>query len=356
MTFVWPQLLWSLLLVPLLAAGYAAWSRRRSAARRELGGLVLSAGPGRGRWRHLPPALFLLSIALLLVSVGRPAAVVTLPAQHETVVLAIDVSGSMRATDVKPTRLAAAQEAARAFVATQPRSTRIGLVTFAGVASLVQPPTDNREDVLQAIERMQPQRGTAIGSAIVVSLATIFPRDGIDLRMVGRKPGAPAEGTREQRRDAARGRGDPLEDLTTQSQAPRATPGSYDSAVIVLLSDGQSTTGPEPVAAAKLAAERGVRVYTVGVGTAKGEVLRTDGWSMRVSLDEGQLKTVADLTRGEYFQAADAAELKRVYQSMSSRFVMEKKELEIGALFAAGAVLLALLAAGLSVAWYGRVL
>jgi Ca-activated chloride channel family protein len=124
----------------------------------------------------------------------------------------------------------------------------------------------------------------------------------------------------------------------------------------VLLSDGQSTTGPEPVAAAKLAAERGVRVYTVGVGTAKGEVLRTDGWSMRVSLDEGQLKTVADLTRGEYFQAADAAELKRVYQSMSSRFVMEKKELEIGALFAAGAVLLALLAAGLSVAWYGRVL
>jgi Ca-activated chloride channel family protein len=353
MTFVWPQMLWSLLLVPLLAAGYLAWNRRRAAARRELGGLVLSAGPGRGRWRHLPPALLLLAIALLLAAVGRPAAVVTLPAQHQTIVLAIDVSGSMRATDVAPTRLAAAQEAARAFVRTQPRSTRIGIVTFAGVASLVQPPTENRDDVMQAIDRLQPQRGTAIGSAIVVSLATLFPLERIDLRMVGRPPGAPADGTREQRRDAARA---PSDAPTTPSERTAVAPGSYASAVIVLLTDGQSTTGPDPVAAARLAVERGVRVYTVGVGTAKGEVLRTDGWSMRVSLDEGQLKTVADLTRGEYFQADSAAELKRIYQSMSSRFVMERKELEIGALFAAGGALLALLAAALSVAWYGRVL
>lgn len=357
MTFVWPQLLWSLLLVPLLATAYLAWTRRREAARRELGGLVLSAGPGRARWRHLPPALFLLAIALLLTAVGRPAAVVTLPAQHETVVLAIDVSGSMRATDVKPTRLAAAQEAARAFVRTQPRSTRIGIVTFAGIASLVQPPTENREDVLQAIDRLQPQRGTAIGSAIVVSLATIFPKDGIDLRRLARTSGPPAEGNREQRRDAARASpGDPAAAPAAPSERPPAQPGSYESAVIVLLTDGQSTTGPDPVAAAKLAADRGVRIYTVGVGTAKGEVLRTDGWSMRVSLDESQLKTVADLTRGEYFQADNAAELKRIYQAMSSRFVMEKKELEVGALFAAGAALLALLAAGLSVAWYGRML
>ena len=355
MTFVWPQMLWALVAVPLLAAAYVAWTRRRGAARTTFGGLSLSAGPGRGAWRHLPPALFLLAIALLLLAVGRPAAVVTLPAQHETVILAIDVSGSMRATDVKPTRLAASQAAARAFVDAQPRSTRIGIVTFAGTASLVQPPTENREDVAQAIERLQPQRGTAIGSAIVVSLATIFPGTGIDLRMVGRRE-AGADGNREQRRDAARaGAG-------VGPGAPQAKPfepvpaGSFDSAVIVLLSDGQSTTGPDPVAAARLAAERGVRIYTVGIGTAKGEVLRTDGWSMRVSLDEAGLKTVADLTRGEYFLADSAAELKRIYQSMSSRFVMEKKELEVGALFAAGAALLALLGAGLSVAWYGRVL
>ncbi|MEI7445362.1 MAG: VWA domain-containing protein [Burkholderiales bacterium] len=352
MSFVWPQMLWGLLAVPLLGAAYLAWVRRRTARRAALGGLTQSVGPGRGRWRHLPPALFLVAIALLLVSLGRPAAVVTLPAQHEVVVLAIDVSGSMRATDVKPNRLAASQVAARAFVEAQPRTTRIGIVSFAGTASLVQPPTENREDVLQAIERLQPQRGTAIGSAIVVSLATIFPGTGIDLRMVGQRPGGSGNdgATREQRRDAARGTGPdgkPFEPVP---------PGSYDSAVIVLLSDGQSTTGPDPVAAAKLAAERGVRVYTVGIGTAKGEVLRTDGWSMRVSLDESGLKTVADLTRGEYFLADSATELKRIYQSMNSRFVMEKKELEVGAMFAAAAALLALLGAGLSVAWYGRIL
>jgi Ca-activated chloride channel family protein len=277
-----------------------------------------------------------------------------MPAQHEVVMLAIDVSGSMRATDVKPTRLAAAQVAARAFVESQPRSTRIGVVTFAGTASLVQPPTDNREDVFQAIERLQPQRGTAIGSAIVVSLATIFPKAGIDLRMVGRRDGGPgADNNRESRRDAARAGKAPEAGTPPDEKVP---PGSNDSAVIVLLSDGQSTTGPDPVAAAKLAADRGIRVYTVGVGTAKGEVLRTDGWSMRVALDESQLKTVADLTRGEFFLADNAAELKRIYQSMSSRFVMEKKELEIGALFAAAAALFALLGAGLSVAWYGRIL
>jgi Ca-activated chloride channel family protein len=357
-SFVWPQLLWALLAVPLLAAGYVAWVRRRSAARGALQGLAAGSGPGRGRLRHLPPALFLLALTLLLVSVGRPAAVVTLPAQHETVILAIDVSGSMRATDVKPNRLAASQAAAKAFVDGQPRSTRIGIVTFAGTASLVQPPTDNREDIAQAIDRLQPQRGTAIGSAIVVSLATLFPKAGIDLRMVGRGNGQGADGNREQRRDAARNAREPGAGTSADAaqQQPKVPPGSYDSAVVVLLSDGQSTTGPDPVAAAKLAADRGVRVYTVGIGTAKGEVLRTDGWSMRVTLDESSLKTVADLTRGEYFQASDAEQLKRIYQSMNSRFVMEKKELEIGALFAGAAALLALVAAGLSVAWYGRIL
>jgi Ca-activated chloride channel family protein len=353
MTFVWPQMLLGLVLVPLLAGLYLFWARRRAARHRVLGGLGRSVGPGGGRLRHLPPALFLLAITLLLVSVGRPTAVITMPSRHEVVVLAIDVSGSMRATDVKPTRLAAAQEAARAFIAEQPRTTRLGIVSFAGVASLVQPPTADREEVLQAIDRIQPQRGTAIGSAIVVSLATLFPDAGIDLRSVGRKDAAPgADASREARRDAARP-GNPARPREAFVPVPA---GSYDAGVIVLLSDGQSTTGPDTIAAAKLAAERGVRVYTVGVGTAKGEVLRTDGWSMRVALDEAALKTVADVTRGEYFFAGNAEELKRIYQSMNSRFVMEKKELEIGAFFAAAAALLALLAAGLSVAWYGRVL
>lgn len=354
MSFIWPQLLWAMLAVPLLAVVYWAWQRRRRAARGMLGRLMAPAAPGRGRLRHLPPALFLLAIALLLLSAARPAAVLTLPAQHETILLAVDVSGSMRATDVKPNRLAATQVAARAFVNAQPRSTRIGIVSFAGTAQLVQPPTQNREDIAQSIERLQPQRGTAIGSAIVVSLATLFPNAGIDLRSVGRRDGEGGDASRPVRRDpfAPGGAGaarkpEPFEPVP---------PGSYDSAVIVLLSDGQSTTGPDPVAAAKLAAERGVRVYTVGIGTAKGEVLRTDGWSMRVALDEPALKTIADMTRGEYFQASDAAQLERIYASMKSRFVMEKKELEIGALFTAAAAALALAAAALSLAWYGRIL
>jgi Ca-activated chloride channel family protein len=356
MTFLWPQMLLALALVPVLAGLYVAWARRRAARQRRLGGLAMSVGPGAGRLRHLPPALFLLAVALLLVSVGRPAATVTVPARHETVVLAIDVSGSMRATDVQPTRLAAAQAAARAFVGQQPRSTRVGIVTFAGVASLVQPPTDDREEILQTIDRFQPQRGTAIGSAIVVSLATIFPGQGIDLRSLAARAGGPGgEPTREGRRDAARGL------PTLPGSAPRepfvpVPAGSHDSAVIVLLSDGQSTTGPDALAAAKLAADRGVRVYTVGIGTTKGEVLRTDGWAMRVALDEAALKTVADLTRGEYFFAGNAVELERIYKTLNSRFVMEKQELEIGAFFAAAAALLALVAAGLSVSWYGRVL
>jgi Ca-activated chloride channel family protein len=356
MSFLWPQMLFGLALVPVLAALYAWSVHRRRARLGSLGGLVLAAGPGQGPWRHLPPVLYLLAIALLLTAVGRPAAVVTLPAQHETIVLAIDVSGSMRATDVQPTRLAAAQAAARAFVEAQPRSTRIGIVSFAGTAQVVQTPTEDREEIRQAIDRFQPQRGTAIGSAIVMSLATIFPGAGIDLRMLQpRRDGQPGAGggTREERRDAARASGG---GARPGQPAEAVAAGSYESAVIVLLSDGQSTTGPDPIAAARLAAERGVRVYTVGIGTAKGEVLRTDGWSMRVTLDEAALKTIADLTRGEFFQAASADELKRIYQSMNSRFVMEKKEIEIGAFFAGAAVLLSLLAAGLSVAWFGRVL
>ena len=358
MQFLWPHHLAWMLLLPLLPLLYLWLLRRRDKPALGFPSLeIVRAAAGKPWRRHVPPALVFAALGLLLLALARPTAPISLPWAKSTIWLALDISRSMRVQDVQPTRMVAAQNAAKAFLGALPREIEVGLVTFAGTAQVAQQATRDRPSLVAAIDAIQMQYGTAIGSAIVVSLATIFPKDGIDLRMVGRRPGGPEEGNREQRRDAAKARGgDPIEDLTTQSQKPKAAPGSYDSAVVVLLSDGQSTTGPDPVAAAKLAAERGVRVYTVGVGTAKGEVLRTDGWSMRVSLDEAQLKTVADLTRGEYFQADDAAELKRIYQSMSSRFVMEKKELEIGALFAAGAALLALLAAGLSVAWYGRVL
>ena len=348
MSFVWPQMLFTLAVLPLIAGFYLWRQRSQRAASQTLSGISAATASGQA-WRpHLPPLLFLLGLALMLFALSRPATVVSMPTSHRTVILALDISGSMRATDLQPTRLAAAQAAARAFIDAQPSSTRIGIVSFAGTASLVQAPTGNREDLSQALDRLQPQRGTAIGSAIVVSLATLFPGAGIDLKSVGQRPAAPAgNGSREDRRDAAR-------------QSPEKTEpvpaGSFESAVIVLMSDGQANTGPDPVGAAKLAADRGVRLYTVGIGSTKGEVLRTDGWSMRVGLDEASLKTIADITRGEYFQAASSDELKRVYASMNSRFVVERKELEVGALFAGAGLVMLLIAAALSVAWYGRIL
>jgi Ca-activated chloride channel homolog len=354
MSFVWPQMLFALALLPLLAGFYIWRQRNARAALQTLSGIATARAGGQAWRAHLPPGLFMLGLALMLFALSRPAMVISLPTSHQTVILALDISGSMRATDLQPTRLAAAQAAARAFIDAQPSSTRIGIVSFAGTASLVQPPTSNREDLSQALDRLQPQRGTAIGSAIVVSLATIFPGTGIDLKSVGQRPAAPAapaapagNGTREERRDAAR---------KSPAQPEPVPAGSFESAVIVLMSDGQANTGPDPVAAAKLAADRGVRLYTVGIGSSKGEVLRTDGWSMRVGLDEASLKTIADITRGEYFQAASTEELKRVYASMNSRFVVERKELEIGAVFAGAGLLMLLIAAALSVAWYGRIL
>ena len=351
MTFFWPNMLWLLAVVPALVAAYLLLLRRKKAAARRYASLALAHGaagsaPG-GLRRHVPPALFLLALVLMIAATARPAAVIQLPAQHETVILAMDISGSMRAADVEPSRIAAAQAAARAFIAEQPRGTRIGVVGFAATASLVQPPTQSREDVLAAIERFQLQRGTAVGSRILVSLAAIFPKAGIDVQSL-EPDGAP-------RRDARRGAADPA--LAPQAPAfEPVPPGSYQSAVIVLLTDGQTTTGPDPIRAARMAAERGVRVYTVGVGTAKGEVVRNEGWSMHVSLDEEVLKTIANMTHGEYFYAGTASDLKKVYQALNARFVMESRETEITALVSAAAAALAMLAALLSVLWFNRIL
>jgi Ca-activated chloride channel family protein len=305
-------------------------------------------GAGHKFRRHIPPLLFLAALAVMIAAVARPAAVITLPSQHETVILAMDTSGSMRATDVEPSRIAAAQAAARAFVADQPRHTRIGVVAFAGTASVVQAPTQNREEILAAIDRFQLQRATAIGSGILVSLKTIFPDAEFDLRSWNPRA--------DSMRDPVRGvLPDQAGDLKKQAFKPVA-PGSYTSAIIILLTDGQSNVGPNPIAAARLAADRGVRIFTVGVGTTEGWVLNFEGWSMRVRLDEEALKTIADVTRGEYFFASTATDLKKIYQALTARLVLETKETEITALFSAAAAVLALLAALLSVLWFNRIL
>ena len=346
-TFLWPDLLWLLLAVPLLVLAYWLLLRRKKKLAVRYAALAMirdAQGPAQRVRRHVPPALFLVALTLMIVAIARPQALVTLPSQHETIVLAMDVSGSMRAADVEPNRLVAAQNAARAFVNEQPAHTRVGIVSFAGTAAVVQPPTRTREDILAAIDRFQLQRGTAVGSGILVSLKTIFPDAEFDLRSWNPR--------------GEKAKAGPLDRAGRDDKAPpkAVPPGSFKSAAIILLTDGQTTTGPDPIESARMAAERGIRVYTVGVGTEKGEMIGAEGWSMRVRLDEASLKQIANVTQGEYFYAGNATDLRKVYESLSSKLVFEQRQSEVTALFAAAAALFAVLAAALSMLWFGRIM
>ena len=339
-----------LALVPVMVGLYVLILRQRKKSALAFSNFALvkeALGKRTGWRRHLPPLLLLGALTLMLLALARPATTVTLPTQHETVILAIDVSGSMRADDVQPTRLAAAQAAARAFIKDTPSSTRIGVVSFAGNAALVQPPTRNRDAVYAAIEQLQLQNATAIGSGILASLKALFPDQDFDGKGQQLRAGLGSA--------AAGGSSSPLGARPKREPKP-VPPGSYKSAAVILLTDGQSTTGPDPVDAARLAAQRGVRVFTVGVGTPDGQILTGEGWSIRVRLDEDALKVIADLTRGEYFFAGNAPDLKRIYQSLNAKLVMERKRTEVTALFTAVAASLTLLAAALSLMWFNRIL
>ena len=343
MSFLWPHMLWAMAAVPALVLLYWWILKRRRKSAVRLASVAIArqaAGKGPGWRRHVPPMLMLLSLATLLFTLSRPTATITLPLAERTIILAMDVSGSMRAEDVKPNRLVASQEAAKAFIADLPREVRVGVVSFAGTAAVVQAPTFSRDDVIAAIDRFQLQRGTATGSGIILSLATLFPDDGIEIQHVTGQKNFPDN------RSIAKKDAKPFQPVPA---------GSYNSAAIIMLTDGQRTTGPDPLDAAKMAAERGIRVYTVGIGTTQGEVIGFEGWSMRVKLDEETLKNISVLTHGEYFYAGTAEDLKKVYESLSSRMVVERKETEITALFAGLGALLALAAATLSLWWFGRV-
>jgi Ca-activated chloride channel family protein len=338
MSFIWPQMLPLLLLVPVLVAIYIFVLRRRKKVALKYSSLSIvkeALDPGQRIRRHLPPLLFLLGLTAMLLAVARPVSVVTLPTDKKTVILAMDVSGSMRATDLQPNRLVASQEAARNFVAALPGTARIGVVTFAGSAALVQPPTVNRDEVLAAIDRFQTQPATAVGSGILVSLQAIFPEAGFSLNANLRQY---------------------EEEMTSGGSGTTAEAGSGASAAIILLTDGQTTIGPDPVEAARVAAARGVRIYTVGIGTEKGEIVRGDGWAMQVGLDETTLKTIANLTDSEYFRADSGGELQQVYEKLNSRIVFETRSTEITPILAGVAAALTMLAGLLSLLWFNRVL
>ncbi len=347
MTFLWPQFLWLMLALPLLVVVYVWLLRRKKKMALRYASLSIvreAMGSGQTLRRHIPPLLFLLALAAMLLAAARPFAVVTLPSQQETIILAMDVSGSMRATDVLPNRLVASQNAAKAFLTELPRSVRVGIVAFAGTASVVQPATLSREDLVTAIDKFQMQRATAIGNAIVVSLGELLPNAGIDLASLtygrNRNSGVAIDQVPKE----------PKKEFTP------VAPGSYGSGAIILLTDGQRTTGVDPMEAAKIAADHGVRVYTVGVGTVDGETIGFEGWSMRVKLDEETLKAIATKTQAEYFYAGTAADLKKVYETLSSRLTVEKKETEISGLLALAAAVLALISASLSLLWFNRIL
>ncbi len=345
LTFLWPRMLWLFVLVPVLVLVVWRLGRRGKQLAVSYPALEMIAGAGGGRtgWRrHVPPLLMLLSLCSLIAAIARPQALMMLPSRLETVVLAMDMSGSMRADDIKPSRIAAAQQAAKVFVEKQPMGVSVGVVAVAGAAAVVQSPSRRREDVIAAIERLQLQRGTALGSGLIISLATVLPNAGIDVArfMEGGSGRNPSSGPA----------------LAPGLRAEPVVPGSYSSAAIVVLSDGQSNTGPEVEKAVALAAEHGVRIFTVGVGTPEGAVLSVEGWSMRVKLDEAVLKNIADTTGGQYFQAGDAEELKKIYGLLGARLAFDKRDqVEVTSLFSALGALLAVCSGLLSLWWFGRV-
>lgn len=357
MTFIWMDMLWLLLLVPALIALYIWLMRRKKRAALRYANLPLvkqAIGRGLGWRRHVPPALLLLAIAVLILAVARPAAVVTLASSRATVVLAMDVSGSMRAQDMAPSRIVAAQEAAKTFIAKQPVDVQIGIVAFAANAVLVQAPTLDRELLNTAIDSFDLRRGTAVGAGVLMALKTIFPDEEFVL-----------EGSIDPR-DQLGGRsfGGALPGITSRSldgPAPErpehvpVEPGSYQNAVVILLTDGATTTGPDPIAAGRLAADYGVRVFTVGFGSSEGDVVDFGGRSMRARLDAPTLQDIADRTEAQYFEARSTEALTEVYDSLSTKLVAEKKLTEIAFIFAGVGAALALLAAGLSMAWLGRI-
>lgn len=343
MYFLWPQYLWLMLAVPMLPAAYLWMLRRRGKAAVRFTHLGLArAAAGRSWRRHVPPVLLLAAFALLLLAVARPVAKVSMPWARATIILAMDVSLSMRVTDVKPNRMVAAQEAAKTFLAELPKSIEVGLVTFAGSTQVAQAPTLDRAALVAAIDSFQMQRATAVGDAIVVSLAELFPDHGIEL---GRMTfGAPP-------------RARSLDDKARP--APKeftpVAPGSFPSGAIILLTDGRRTTGIDTLEAAKMAADRGVRVYVVGLGTVEGSASWTEGMPIYLQLDEPTMREVARMTGGEYHFAGTAEMLRTVYENLSGRLQVQTRETEVSGLLALCAALLAATGAALSVMWFGRV-
>ena len=359
MQLTWPLALFSLLLVPL-AIGWYVWALRkkqRTVVVYSSLALIRPALRKTAMWRrHVPPALMLLALALVLFASSRPVARVSLPADYMTLVLAMDTSRSMLAEDVQPSRIVAAQTAAKAFLKELPDNVRVGIVSFAANAQLVQGVTQNKEQLIAAIDGFNLQRGTATGSGLLVALNTLMPDVKVNLESViygaefsamgGWDPYGGGQGSAASPRSLDQ-KAAPKVDVSKVQPA-----GSYSGGAIVLLSDGRRTTGADPIEAAKLAASKGVRVYTVAFGTPNGVIPGMGGFSsFWTQVDEESLQKIAKITEAEFFRATNAADLKKIYEHLSSKFVLEHRETEISALFIAAALLMIGMAFSLSRYW-----
>lgn len=338
MSFIWPSLLLALFSVPLLMLLYLQMQgrRRRFAARYGSLGLVHDAlGSGIGIRRHIPAMIFLAGITVLIFSLARPQATLGVPKIEGTVILTFDVSGSMAANDFQPTRMEASKAAARQFVENQPSAVAIGVVVFSDGGISVQPPTHDRAETLATIARLVPRRGTSIGNGILVALNTIA----VD---AGDPPILNTSG--------------PSETMSPESIAPILSPqGWYPSAAIVLLTDGENNEEPDPIASANIAADLGVRVYTVGVGSAEGTIIEVEGFSVHTRLDEPLLQYIASTTGGQYYNAANEAELQKIYDDLEPKLSIKPEEIEMTSIFAGLGMIVFLIGGMLSLLWFGHV-
>ncbi len=364
MTFLWPRMLWLLGVVALLAAAYILAQRRRQKYAVRFASLSVvkeALGKGPGFRRHVPPVLFLTALTVMVVALARPTAVVILPSQRATILLALDVSGSMRAEDVSPTRLAAAQVAATAFVRKQPRTQRIGVVTFAESAALVQAPTTDHDAVIASISRLRTFRGTAIGRGLLASVDAILEEYGDEPISTTVDSGFGGFGGGNQSFGNGLGGEDPMGGGWGSFRAEPAPapplPGDaeqYPTAIVVLMSDGQSNTGPHPLEAVEQAAVRGIKVFTVGLGSPEGTVLRIFNRSIRVRLDEETLKGIAQRTGAVYFKAETDTDLRTIYENLGTKLVFEPQRTEITAIFVALSAVFLLATGVFSLAWFSR--
>jgi len=334
MKFIWPAMLLLLVLIPILVFWYARMQQRRRILATRYGSLGMMQGAVRNRLgvrRHIPPLIFLLSLTLLIIALARPETSVSLPRIQGTVILAFDVSGSMAADDLKPTRMEAAKTAVQSFIERQSPSVQIGVVAFSDSGLSVQIPTNDKDELYAAIGRLTPQRGTSLANGILASLTTIEASNGAQTNYYSNLTPTPAP---------------------TPTPMPR---GVYTPSVIILLTDGENNQNPDPLEVAQAAADRGVRIYTVGIGSAAGADLHVDGFTIHTQLDEPMLQQISQITGGAYYNAENEEDLLSIYDNLNPTLVVKPEEMEVTSLLAGISILFLLIGGTISLLWFGRV-